>query len=537
MRKAFLPILAIALLAVAGCSSDIKESSSASASSSLTIPESSEEVFEPYNPECGYAKGYRLFDRKLNYGFRNIEEFKGQNIIFEVASGSVRAVIGNKPVYIFAQDFLYASDVNCDGYLDLIYGSYRLEGYAGDYSLTNIFKIFDAHNEREIFSAGSGKNPYHPYLEKDQQMAVSISCENAAKNLAKEYTAKFELNDNHELKMAKTPEPFKVNGIKILSFKDITDSLARPVFTYYRSGSPYGTPVNTYDTFEFPVSLDYEGSLLLNNEINTDLVTFSGEHIKEYSFSRYENGHLYYNISFAEVEEPLGSIFKATLLGHETTLIIFIDDSLTYWSKNRHTFKDIGDYKTMPPPNIERTTSVIYEEYPYTNKKRVRAIESKYHEDMVSLLDIYDAPIEYVSDYKNPDGAYTKVTFVDDSGLSANNTVIKLDNGTYLYGKDIRYFVDYTPNFITETEYYWHLAKTEYATAYSVDGTNKSRSYYTINTVRFYDWPENLPHPVAPARFVIRVENQEIYLYDTNTARVDDEWFYIKNNYFSELFR
>lgn len=537
MRKKTLPILAITLLAIAGCSSDIKESSSASASSSLTISESSEEVFEPYNPECGFAKGYRLFDRELGYGFKNIEEFKGQNIIFENSSITVKIVIGNNPVVLYAGDFLYASDVNCDGYLDLIYGTHHVEGLSGDYYLTNKLYIFDIHNEKTIFTAGSGKNPYRPYLEKDQQMAISISCENAAGNLAKEYTAKFKLNDKEDMTMIKTPEPFKLNGIAIRGFKDITDDLARPVFSYYFSDVSGRTPVNTYDTFEFRVSLDYEGSLSLNDQINSDLVTFAGDHIKEYAFSRYEDGHLYYNISFAKaVDEPLGSSIKATLLEHETTRNIWIDDSLTYWSKNRHTLRDIGDYRIVRGPSLNRTISVIYEEYPYTNKKRVRAIESKHLEDMTSLLDVYDAPIEYVSNFNNPNGAYTKITFVDDSGFSSNNTVIKFDNGTYLYGQDIHYAVDYTPNFIIETEYYWHLAETKYATAFSVNGTERARSFDTMDTLRFYDWPENVPHPTNQARFVIEEENQEIYIYDKNSVKIDDEWFYIKGNFFNVLF-
>lgn len=529
MKKTAFPIIAITILALSGCNFNNASSDSINNSSLESIESSG----KPYDPSCGFVQGYCLYDLYKGIAFKNIEELEHRNIIFESTnSGGVTMYVGNKPTKLYAGNYLYAADVNCDGHLDLIFGSYYKEGFNGIYEVRNYLSIYDIENDKMLFNKDSSiKGYYYPYLENGQQMALGIDLENAAGNEKKDSTVKFRLNDDKEMEMERIPDSFWLEGITVLKYKDITDELATPSFDNY-----IGVQVNSFDTFEFQVSLDYKGSLSLNNIFNTDIVEIKGSQIKTCSFSRYEEGNLYYNISFKESASNETEItFK--IANHEKALKLLIDDSLTSWSRNRHTLKDIMDYKARPIPKLENITSVIYEQYPYTSKKRIRGIESKYPVDILSLLDVYNTPIQYTNDYQNPNNSYEKVIFRDSRNSIPHDTFFKFDNGTYLYNGKYRYTANFTPNFVLENTYYWKFAKAKYGEAYSPTGTDRARSLSDIDKLQFYDYPEGTEKPLGEARYRMNVENQVVDIYDSHTVKVDGEWFVLKTNFFAELFK
>ena len=155
------------------------------------------------------------------------------------------------------------------------------------------------------------------------------------------------------------------------------------------------------------------------------------------------------------------------------------------------------------------------------------------------FLEIYDAPIEFVSDFSNRSGAYEKVIFTEETNSSYPTTkVIDLENGTFVYRNDLHYKVNYSFDFLDDKDFKWTFHTTSRVTAYSIDGSEMHRDFMDFNKLYFYDWPENVDKPTTKPRFFINCENQRVEIYDEQSITVDGEWYRVFDaKYFRILFR
>ncbi|MCQ2087420.1 MAG: hypothetical protein MJZ37_05045 [Bacilli bacterium] len=288
-----------------------------------------------YDPNCGYVRGYLIYvNESSSEKAYNIYENLSEDMDITEGNDGPWIYLKKEDRYLPLTQYIYAADVNCDGHVELIYGNHITYYANGSYAeFRNNFSIYDVHNCIELWNSDDFEGGVKPYLEEGEIMALSLDDINWFYRRSKYASLKFKINANNKIEYEKTLVPFDYVGFKVSSYKDLTDELA---VTYINKISPLKDArciVNSFDEFEFTISLDYVGDITLNNSLNRDVVTFYSEQIETVEFISYVRGDLKYKVKFkSEAEEYFDIGLK--IGDRDSTIKIWLNDDMPEWTKN-----------------------------------------------------------------------------------------------------------------------------------------------------------------------------------------------------------